>query len=233
MNGVLYHGTSAVNEKKILQEGLTPRKYQKHRKWKDTVPPEFVYLTDTFPIFFTAYRAKTRTRDALIVEVDASKLNEYLLYPDDDFIWHIWRMKEPERVKNIQESLIEAGKCVLLNQSIWKESLQMLGTVAHYGPIPIESIQRILRIKYKEMGINSRTFVFGMGDTTIQPITVQILRPEKQQQIRWLFGDTEQPTTMPPISDTYAKQQQEIFQKMTENKMRWAEIIYQRKEGVE
>ena len=80
---LLYHGTSLKNLLKILSNGsITPRKGKGNWSKGFISRKGFVYLTDTYPLYFAYTAAKGKDKPVILeIEVDESEI-----YPDEDFI---------------------------------------------------------------------------------------------------------------------------------------------------
>lgn len=178
---MLYHGTSSRYLKKITKEGIVPRGNQ-NSNWSVPSQKRFVYLTDVFPIFFAV---QARKRDKLvIVEIDDSKLCQDKLYPDDDFVFHM--LKQYGQTVDLEE----AGNLIKDSQWLWKDSLRLLGCLAHKGKISRKHIRRIAIIDVENMNNTGRMYFHGLSDVSISPIALTFRRKKAQQEIKWIFGDT-------------------------------------------
>jgi hypothetical protein len=135
---LLYHGTSTLFLKKILEEGLTPREKNGNNTWEhnpDISPskPEYIYLTSHYGYaLFYAENACCDDVDAfpVVIEVDVDKEN---LFQDDD-------------VQKIGEKVVKGAF-----STDAKGSLQVLGTASHLGVIPVSRFKKIyvfLDMKY-------------------------------------------------------------------------------------
>jgi methionyl-tRNA synthetase len=77
----LYHGTDGRNIRRILRDGIHPRKITRKNNWGHSVPsnPHAVYLTTAYAGYFAMLASKSGLLG--IVEVDSDKLDEDLLRP--------------------------------------------------------------------------------------------------------------------------------------------------------
>jgi hypothetical protein len=77
---ILYHGTTAENARRIMDEGFKPgKKYN----WKVKSKPGFVYLSKAYAPFYAQNAGKSYNKAIIKVEV---KLRD--LYPEDDFVMY-------------------------------------------------------------------------------------------------------------------------------------------------
>ncbi len=143
MNVLLYHGTSAIAARRILQEGLKPRQDELEGIWADN--PEnrkgCTYLSDCLaPLFALAAGYKLRNgawNKLALVEVDTEKLDQDKLWPDEHLdIWNDY-----DCAKRIVETRPEDLLSTI--RSLWPLSLKKHGKVAYWGTISVEAIPRI------------------------------------------------------------------------------------------
>jgi hypothetical protein len=95
--------------------------------------PTFVYLTTNFGLAVEhACRISERTArkaDIAVAQVDMSTLKKRLLYPDEDYLSHEWNSDFAGWTLDEQLEFMEGKRWT------WKESLEMLGTVAYKGVV--------------------------------------------------------------------------------------------------
>ena len=146
----LYHGTSSEFKESISQEGINPRKESSHLgNWSKAPSREdFVYLTDTYPIYFAfAALNEVINEDELAKEnllIYKLRVQTDKLYPDEDFIYHL------NKKENIAISNEECKELAIKNQKDWESSLKMLGTVGHYGKISTTQIISQVELKLED-----------------------------------------------------------------------------------
>lgn len=139
---VLYHGTSAANAHKITKEGLLPRCVHggpSNFEGKIESKPEYVYLTDAWPVFYGFNSSETS--DFVVFQV---LVYEDELLPDEDFLALVAEQEDrKERKRKLREDMdIEGSRPTKTQQDFIAEchpsqrpelalhSLHHLGTVA-------------------------------------------------------------------------------------------------------
>jgi hypothetical protein len=140
-----------------------------------------VYLTTAYAPYF-AVTALEEGEQGLIVEVDASKLNPSLLYPDEDFIAqalsHQTQMPleivHPKVRRQLHQYRHHTG-----------DSIKALGNAAHKGAIPVEAITRYALIDSK---LQSDLFWIAL-DPCISPLNYRFMGPKYRSIIAWIMGD--------------------------------------------
>lgn len=221
MGKLIYHGTSSSYLKNIFEKGIVPR-HSRKPNWKD-IPSQkdYVYLSQTFPLYFATH-ATTDNYSPLLIEIDLDCLDETLMYPDDDFVFQISN-KQGNHI-----SFEDAGKLLPYNQKHWKTSLETLGNIAYKGEIPFDCITRMLQIDMNKMSTPMRLFYYGMIDVSITMIIMQIRRPTFEKNIKWLFGDI---NTIEEEFGFLMPGRQKAIDELSKTKDEWSKIIYERKRG--
>ncbi len=70
----LYHGTSKKHLFRILQDGITPRSMNGISNWKKAPSHSgMVYLTDTYPAWFSIKALSEHERVGALIEIDAGR----------------------------------------------------------------------------------------------------------------------------------------------------------------
>ena len=87
----LYHGTTIRHLDSILAHGLRPRNDASGHWEQFPSRPDMVYLTSAYPFFFATHTGDedengNRRPEKLVVEIDSTRLDQRLLYPDEDFV---------------------------------------------------------------------------------------------------------------------------------------------------
>jgi len=143
---ILYHGTTHKLLHSILSEGICPNI---HSNWDHTCSskPDFVYLSSTYALYYAMEATNNLGGEPLLIQVEVDEDN---LYPDEDYIARL--VVELEKKNGKQIDLIEATEQIelLVYQRFWKQSLEILGNVAHYGIISPKNIiqYRVITDKY-------------------------------------------------------------------------------------
>ena len=159
---ILFHGTSAINAKKIEQYGFAEVK----NNWKVTSKNGFVYLSTAYAPFYAMNANKKGYKLALI----KVKVDEFCLFPDDDFLMRA--MGKPVYTQT------ELDKIELEDyQQHWIKSLEWMGNVAAY-PDDIE----IIGTTY----FSGKNLLFRC-DPTITPINYKIMGGYYKELTEWLY----------------------------------------------
>jgi hypothetical protein len=142
----LYHGTDGQNIRRILRDGIHPRKLTRKNNWGHSLPsnPHAVYLTTAYAGYFALLAAKQTKLG--IIEIDSDLLNEDLLRPDEDFLEQATRKPESdmrEQTKMFRDNIDDYSH-------LWKKSLEHLGTCSYVGKIPATAITRASVLDYKK-----------------------------------------------------------------------------------
>lgn len=179
----IYHGANFNRLDKILSNGLSPRG-KRQSVWSDAPShPGMVYLSTAYPFYFSrAAQSKKNFHKGLVFEVDMDKLNESMLFPDEDFIWHVLKIQNPDiTIKEIREDLWRY-------HSSWKLSLENLGNVAYLGKININCLTRYCIVdfdKQKELG-------WSVLDPTISIMNYRFKGQFYKDLVSWFFGDIDE-----------------------------------------
>ena len=158
----LFHGTSAINAKRIEKSGFAEAK----SNWKVTSKKGFIYLSTAYAPFYAMNANRNGYKLALIkVSVDES-----CLFPDDDFLMRA--MGKPVYTQT------ELDEIELENyQEHWIKSLEYMGNVAAY-PDDIE----IVGVTY----FNGKNLLFRC-DPSITPINYRIMGNYYKDLSEWLY----------------------------------------------
>jgi len=158
---ILYHGTSGANVEKILKEGIRPRG-KRQGNWKVESRFDSVYLTNLYAPYYAimAFDEDDSPLERAVFEVD---VDEQRLFPDEDFLEQASRGKDVCPLTDQTERTIWYRDRLNGFGHHWKDSLEHLGTVSHYGAISVESICRVATF-----GMNKHPWVVcEMGNPTI------------------------------------------------------------------
>jgi hypothetical protein len=180
----LYHGTTSRHLTRILSYGIRPRGTRRKGNW-ETFPsrPDFVYLTTAYAPYF-AWNAADTSRDekALVVEVDASLLDESRLFPDEDFVAQAISQTEKRPLSEVHPKVRDT---LLYYGDLTQASIDHLGNVAHRGTVQPEAITRHAIIDLKKQ----RDLAWACMDPSISCINYQICGSKYRSIIAWIFGD--------------------------------------------
>lgn len=137
----LFHGTSSIYKKDIEEKGILPKNQSLNEgNWlKHPSRQDMVYLTDTYPIYFGVTALKDiKDENVIIYKVEVEK---DFLYPDEDFIFSIY--KDIDKRLNFKKYVIDY-------KFLWKDSLNLLGTVGHQGEISPSHILDSVELSLEE-----------------------------------------------------------------------------------
>jgi len=177
----LYHGTTSSRLASILRDGLKPRGRRKGNWESYPSRPDMVYLTTAYAPFFAIY-AVDEGEQGLIVEVDASKLNPTLLYPDEDFIAQALSHQKQMPLEVVHR---QVRRQLSHYRHHAKDSIDAMGNVAHKGAIPKSAITRYALIDGK---LQSDLFWIGL-DPCISPMNYRFCGSKYRSIIAWIMGD--------------------------------------------
>jgi hypothetical protein len=135
MIGTGYHGTLTSNVESILRSGLRPRGRRKSHDAYLGIPsnPEFVYLASS-PVLAADHITRISERlyggaPVTILSIDATGLNNRLVYPDEDWLSDEWN--SDLRFWPHKEQLA----FMRLHQAEWEESLSNICSIAYRGVV--------------------------------------------------------------------------------------------------
>jgi hypothetical protein len=194
----LYHGTSESVVRKVLKEGLKPRRMSRNKgNWKDTVPsnPSLVYLT----VAYAPYFAMCASGDEKwgILEIDTDLLDESSLLPDEDFLeqgtrrqklpaeWGLNGADMQKRTRFFRDNLHSF-------QALWTKSIEGLGNAAHHGQIPLEAITRATIFDPSQ----NKRMMMDAADPLISMLNFAHLGNKYKAQTRWFAGYDVDPREM-------------------------------------
>jgi hypothetical protein len=151
---------------------------RKKGNWSCVSRSDAVYLTDTYAGYF-AFCACKRKEPWCIVTVKAAGLQNNLA-PDEDFLEQVTR----NVAQDIRKSTYALRDQLPELKSLWGASLRGLGTCAHLGDIPRESIKRISLVDMAK----APTLAMMMIDPTITIMNKKIYGAMYQALTRWASG---------------------------------------------
>jgi hypothetical protein len=208
----LYHGTSEQAARQAIVDGLRPRGGAKKGNWKHTVlsNPKCVYLTDVYAPYFSVHA--TKKGRAAVLEIDTAELDEFELWPDEDFLEQAGRGYDKIAGDMEKRTLLYRKKA---HEYVgkWKLSVEHLGTCAHHGVIPPQAIKRVA---FWDYSTNSH-IAMAVSDPTITLMNHKFCSQKYGAITRWLFGERITPEDYIgypiPIVDEHRKAIEELLQK--------------------
>lgn len=172
----LYHGTSLRRLRNILDDGLQPRGDDDLGNWSGFPSKAgFVYLTDAYAGFFAQTSLDRTDPDDLPVIVEV-KVDERNLYPDEDILAQVWAEAAGRPLREVHD-MIDPKQ----HQDLWRDSLEGLGNVAHFGSIQPARVSRVAFLSDPMYWVN-----------TVVEVTVlnySLSAEWHRQMIRLAFGD--------------------------------------------
>jgi hypothetical protein len=184
----LYHGTSATRLDDILTNGIRPRLKTASNWGKCPSRPDMVYLTLAYPLYFAM---NPQDKRIAVVEIDFRKLDEDLLYPDEDFVAQARHGENDGDFDTIHREVRESLED---HRSQWRQSIMRLGNCCYKGVIPSKAITR-----YCIFDVDARPDVaFEMLTPVISMTNFAIKGRDYMQFVDWMFGDRK---TLPMIQE--------------------------------
>lgn len=153
---LLYHGTSFDHWQDILAaRQLKPRSTLGNKgQWEHTVPshPQCVYLTECYAGYFAMNAGAGRGQHHIVLIEFNTEHIENRLVPDEDAIERMMRGEEPRNRMALYTHTRKARSVVhkYVGSPAWRQSLEMLGTCAHFGPLGLEHATRTAIIEVAE-----------------------------------------------------------------------------------
>ena len=179
----LYHGTTSKLLDRILAHGLKPRGRRKGNWESFPSRHDLVYLTVAYAPYFAWHAADTRKGErALLVEVDASRLSQTRLFPDEDFIAQAIAQTEKMPLAKVHKRV---RGTILYFGDLAQASIEHLGNVAHRGDVPASAISRYATIDLSKQ----RDLAWACLDPSISLINYQLCGSKYRSIISWIFGD--------------------------------------------
>ena len=183
----LYHGTSERTWDKIKQAGaLLPRNVTKRDNWKHSVSshPNCVYLTDVYSGYFAIQALEddfNQEEDAriAIIEIDSSVIVSNLL-PDEDMLEQSTRIGRSSNHRMRERTTYFRSKLhTFRGTNKWKESLDYMGTCAHYGEIPLSAVKRVVLVGIRTTPVHS-LWAWNFMDPSISHLNYKYCREKYQ-----------------------------------------------------
>lgn len=173
---ILYHGTSAANLDAILRDGIQPRSTTgRASNWDGPLESKagYVYLTDSYPVFYAMTAAKD-DEDLAIIKV---RVKPGDLYPDEDYVSWVLAKETGGDQKSILPT-IDITEFAALEQ----ESLDRTGMVAVRKVTPANIID------HRIIDVHDWPFIMNIGgDSHRSPMTHGIMGPRYKAAVKALF----------------------------------------------
>lgn len=196
----LYHGTSTEYLMSALKQGLRPRRQRASNWSQNPSRPDMVYLTTAYPFYYA-----TRGQDhptVVVFEIDATKLDEARLYPDEDFVGELIRMRDGGMPTESQQKAIRENLEAF--QNMWRKSLAALGNCAYRGTIPPRAITR-----YCLFDSAARPeLTFCCMDASINVMNFRFQGNELEKLVAWFFGDRK---LLPQVNDAETDEDRKLW----------------------
>lgn len=192
----IYHGTSASKALKTLEEGIKPRGSQPGN-WESTVlsNPGMVYLTVAYAPYFSM--CASGDEDWGIVEVDTDLLNEGDLMPDEDFLEQASRNQKLPKKWKINGADMDTRTQFFRDhltdfQHMWKDSVRLIGNLAHHGIVPKKAITRVTTFSPSQ----NPDMMMMAGDPTISLMNYMVCGAKYRALSQWFAAREMDPTEL-------------------------------------
>lgn len=228
----IYHGTNTKFLSKILKKGISPRGYTGKTNWENAPShPEMVYLSSAYPFYFSYFSKSERKYNAVVFEIDFEKLNKELLYPDEDFIYHVLRNKKNGLI-NREITLEEIRENLFAYKDNWKLSLDNMGNLCYRGIIYPSMITRYCVVDFSKNSVMAMRVL----DPSISPLNFRLCGNDYQDMVKWFFGDIDY---LPDVQqnrlflDSDQEHLGEDMKKMYKQKIDFWKKISENRKGIE
>ena len=200
----LYHGTTEAIARAAFEDGLLSRDESGVESNWEKCPSrgDMVYLTRAYAPYFAMCAAGMEEKWGL-VEIDTElmiegtwddQILEAFLHPDEDFLEQATRGGNsgcPDRL-NMGERTAWFRENLLGFQAYWEDSIEGLGNCACLGPIPADSITKVV-IFEPESNIG---MAFMASDPMISIINYQLMGGSKYRALTdWFFDYDVEPSS--------------------------------------
>lgn len=187
----LYHGTSEAVARASIVDGLLPRcETGLSSNWTEHPSrDDLVYLTTAYAGHFGICAMKEGDTKFGVVEIDVGELDEWNLFPDEDFMEQATRGLEvdwnpsgdmAERTTWFRENLENFGHH-------WTDSVEGLGNCAHLGEISPYEISRVCIVDMK-----ARSELLYLHDPTISLLNYKICGGMYRILTDWFFAELDE-----------------------------------------
>lgn len=192
----LYHGTSMSVLDSILTSGLRPRG-DAPGSW-ESYPSrdDMVYLTTAYPFYFALHtecdlQDEGNTNLRVAIEIDSTRLDKALLYPDEDFLAQLIATNNGTSIEQVHDAVranlvalassfheVESGE----HASAWEISIHALTTCCYKGVIPRAAMTRYCVFDYSLRPLLA-TIAYNEGPYLGGP------HEQYRQFTQWMFGN--------------------------------------------
>jgi hypothetical protein len=146
---ILYHVTHSGDARRILVEGLKPRRLTGRDNYEEqglSSHPDHVYMTEGNVCFYLSRMGRTAQTSLTVLAIDTSRLDESLLYPDEDYAalcaGHIANGNWHDNSDTYREEITAARDSIENHKHLWGASLRGYGNVAYRGIIPPTALRK-------------------------------------------------------------------------------------------
>ena len=159
-----------------------------------------VYLTTTYPFYFATMGGNDAK--AVVFEINGLKLDERLIYPDEDYV--IYAASERLGKPLTDDQKRHVCNDLDLFQGMWRKSLGFLGNCAYGGTIPTNAITR-----YCLFDPAARPeLAFHIMDASINRLNHEHQGHQYRQIIEWCFGDRKR---LPMVSEAKSDEERKFW----------------------
>ena len=149
---LLYHGTSLAHWESIKRDRQLKGRGASKGQWEHTVKshPQCVYLTECYAGYFAMNAGAGRDQHHIALLEFNTEFIEGRLVPDEDAIERMMRGEEGPRNRMALYRHTRKARSVVhkyVGSPAWRQSLELLGTCAHFGPLGLEHCTRVAIIE--------------------------------------------------------------------------------------
>jgi len=159
-----------------------------------------VYLTTAYPFYYATMNPKERR--CVVFEIDAARLDERRLYPDEDYLFH--RMLQRDGKTPTREQHRRLCADLDLFQRLWPNSLTLLGNCAYLGTIPRRAITRYCHF---DSALRPELASYCM-DASISFANYEQQGKQFEKVVAWFFGDRK---VLPMVAEAETAEERQFW----------------------
>lgn len=199
----MYHGTAYKYYDTIRKFGITPRS-SGEGNW-DEFPSrsDMVYLTTTYPFFFSvAAENKEDSEKIVVFETELCNLDYNYLYPDEDFVYQVMKMKYKPKIEALAHDLhVEIKEGIEKYREMWLSSIINMGNCAYQDDIHPTCFSRCCIVDLKDRS----HLAMEILNPSISIMNHRLCGERYRDMIAWFFGDI---PLLPQVADAIERKKQ-------------------------